>query len=230
MNAIFQFFIGNPYGYSKCIESVNKYCQKYNIKHYLSSSRAYPEQHIMMEKYQILDLVNYDKDIKRVLYMDADILVTPNAENIFDNYEDFNGIYAYDENNNTDWMDRDKYIHTSEWPINSRGKKQYFNAGVMLFNANFLKNNNQIFNFNDIPKWEDIWYFGDQTIMNYWIVKNNIGFRTINHSFNRMDLGEYDLNNDRYKANFIHYAGPCKYGNGNKLDTMVNDYKALYAD
>lgn len=227
-NAIFQFFIGNPYGYANCINSVSKYCKKYGIKHYVSTERAFPSYPIYLEKLQFLSLVNQDKEIDRLLYVDADILITPHAKNIFEEYPDFNGLYAYDENDHTDWMDRDKYIHTEDWPKNERNKKQYFNTGLMLYNADLLRNNSAIFDLNDIPKWDDIWYFPDQTLINYWMVKNKILFKSVDHSYNRMDLGNYDLKNERYNANFIHYAGPCKYGQGNKQETMINDYFNLY--
>jgi len=230
-NAIFQFFVGNPYGYEKCIKSINNYCSKYNIKHIVSNEKKINKAHIMFEKYQFVELLN-DPTIDRILYVDADIMATPTSKNIFDEYPDNNFMYAYDENDHTAHMDRDPYVFENlselNWPKNEKGKKQYFNAGLMLFPKELLLNNLSMFNIDDIPNWPNIWYFGDQTIMNYWVVKNNIPFKTLNHSYNRMDLGNYDNFNDRYTANFIHYAGPCKYGNGNKQETMENDYKTLY--
>lgn len=232
-NAIFQFFVGNPYGYQKCIKSINDYCKKYSIKHFVSFEKKINGPHLMFEKYQFLSLIN-DPKIDRILYIDADIMATPKARNIFDEYKDNNFVYAYDENDVSDWMDRDPFIFDKlsnlDWPINIKNKKQYFNAGLMLFPKELLLRNIQIFNFKDIPNWPNIWYFGDQTIVNYWFIKNKIPFKSIDHSFNRMDLGNYDANNERYLADFIHYAGPCKYGNGNKLDTMELDYKNLYGN
>jgi hypothetical protein len=232
-NAIFQFFVGNPFGYQKCIKSINDYCKKYSIKHYVSFEKRINKSHLMFEKYQFLSLLS-DPSIDRILYVDADIMATPTAQNIFEKYSDENFMYAYDENDTTDWMDRDPYIFNEfsnlNWPTNVKNKKQYFNAGLMLFSRKLLLENVKIFNFEDIPNWKNLWYFGDQTIINYWVVKNNMPFKTIDYSFNRMDLGNYDPNNDRYAANFIHYAGPCKYGNGNKLETMEADYRNLYGN
>lgn len=230
VNVIFQFFIGNPKGYICGIRSVADYCKKYKLVHCLSQSRLFPQQHIMFEKYQLFDLYK-DQKVDRILYLDSDIIITPSASNIFDEYEDSNYFYAYDENDNTEWMDRDRYLFNDfNWPINSKGKKQYFNAGVMLFPKNFTAKYPDFVNFSDIPAWENIWYFGDQTPINYWTVKNNIPFKTLSHSFNRMDLGNFDPSNERFKANFIHYAGPCKYGTGNKIDTMISDYNFLYGN
>lgn len=228
--AVFQFLIGPSNGQEYCIKSIGKYCQKYGIEHYISDQRVINGPHIMFEKYQLFSLLN--SGIDRVLYLDADIMATPNAENIFDKYNNNDILYAYDENDHPEWMDRDKYIYENlsnvKWPQNIKNKKQYFNAGVLLFSKNLLEQCKNSFRLNDIPEWPDIWYFGEQTIVNYWVAKNGIPFESIDYKFNRMDLGNYDLNNERYKSNFIHYAGPCKYGNGNKQETMKEDYQALY--
>ena len=135
-NAIFQFFVGNPFGYDKCLKSVNDYCKKYSIKHFVSFEKKINKSHLMFEKYQFLSLLN-DSTIDRILYVDADIMITPKAKNIFEEYDDNNFVYAYDENDTTEWMDRDPFIFNEfsnlDWPINNKGKKQYFNAGLMLF-------------------------------------------------------------------------------------------------
>jgi lipopolysaccharide biosynthesis glycosyltransferase len=228
--AIFQILIGPTRGQEYCIKSVLNYCKKYNIEHFLSQEVKINGPHIMFEKYQLFNLLNAGYD--RVLYLDADVLITPNAENIFEKYFKMDKFYAYDENDKPEWMDRDNYIYENisniEWPINQKGKKQYFNAGIMLFSKEVFSKYPYAFNLNDIPNWPNLWYFGEQTIVNYWIAKNKIPFESIDYSFNRMDLGEYDLKNDRYNANFIHYAGPCKYGNGNKNETIAEDFEFLY--
>lgn len=229
-NAIFQFSIGYYGNRDKCIKSVNQYAKKYNIQHFLSQKSVINGPHIGFEKFQLFQLFNYGFD--RVLYLDADILITPKAKNIFESYPDINKFYAYDENDNFEWMDRDKYIFNEkeniEWPANNRNKKTYFNSGVMIFSKEIFEKYKNIFDLSDIPNWPEIWYFGEQTIFNYWIVKNKIPFETINHSFNRMDLGKDDINNERYISDFIHYAGPCRYGNKNKDQTIEKDYQALY--
>jgi len=230
--AIFQILIGPSRNQEYCIDSVKKYCSKYNIDHFISTKCLINGPHIMFEKYQLFHLLQ--SEYERVLYLDADILITPNAKNIFEIYNDENKFYAYDENDLSEHMDRDKYIFENdssiEWPKNNKNKKQYFNGGVMLFSKKMLNDFIKAFSFSDIPNWNDIYYFGDQTIINYWIAKNKIKFETIDHSFNRMDLGKMDEKNERFNSNFIHYAGPCKYGNGNKQETIKKDYYSLYPE
>ena len=81
--AIFQILIGPSRNQEYCIDSVKKYCSKYNIDHFISTKCLINGPHIMFEKYQLFHLLQSEYD--RVLYLDADILITPNAKNIFEN-------------------------------------------------------------------------------------------------------------------------------------------------
>ena len=162
--------------------------------------------------------------------MDADVLITPNALNVFEQYPDVNKFYAFHENDNTKDMDRDYIINDllndfPEWPIGGNGKRIYFNAGIFLVSK---PNINVYKKFKDIPNLPSIMEFGDQTFLNYLTHKNEVPFESFDHTFNRMHLGKKDESGERFKANFIHYAGPDVYGNGNKFETMMNDYKKIY--
>jgi lipopolysaccharide biosynthesis glycosyltransferase len=227
-NLIYQVFIGKPNaGYETCLKSVRDYTDKYGIDYFIqtvprTAIGAYFEKMFLVEK-----LGQYD----RVAYIDADILVTPHAQNIFEKYPNPNVFYAYDENDVSEHMDRDPYVKeltpVIPWPKNSRGKFVYFNTGVMIFSKPLLNEFNKMFSFDTIPKGPRVNYFAEQTYYNYWLQNSVIPFVSLDHSFNRMDLGLYDPRNVRYEANFIHYAGPCKYG-ADKYVTMVEDYKNLY--
>lgn len=182
---------------------------------------------IYFEKFFFVDLLHrYD----RVLYMDADVIITPNAKNIFNEYPDVNKFYAYNENDYTKDMDRDYIINplledVTDWGFGENGKRTYFNAGIFLVS----KPQQSVFlNFKNVPNLPGIFEFGDQTYLNYLVNKNKIPYKSINHSFNRMHLGKKDDEGQRFNANFIHYAGPDVYGDGNKHQTMINDYNKLY--
>jgi hypothetical protein len=110
-------------------------------------------------------------------------------------------------------------------PIGGNGKRIYFNAGIFLVSK---PNINVYKKFKDIPNLPSIMEFGDQTFLNYLTHKNEVPFESFDHTFNRMHLGKKDESGERFKANFIHYAGPDVYGNGNKFETMMNDYKKIY--
>jgi lipopolysaccharide biosynthesis glycosyltransferase len=231
--AIFQFYIGN---FSKAqevsIRSVQNYCTKYNIDYIYSNQIRIHGPHLMFEKLQILEILQNDT-FDRILYLDTDIIITPKARNIFSIYNSPDYFYAFDENMNKSGMDRENEIHehliNMYWPKNKYNKKQYFNAGVMLFSKKSVKNILNISDLlKDIPNWPNIYSMGDQTSINYWIVKNNVPFHTLEYSFNRMDLGGCpDPQEERFDADFIHYAGA---GYGDKHNNMIRDWNKLYGD
>ena len=58
--------------------------------------------------------------------------------------------------------------------------------------------------------------------------KNKIPFGNLSYSFNRMFLGESDINCARLEADFIHYAGHDTFSGGDKLKTIKHDYEKLW--
>jgi hypothetical protein len=84
-------------------------------------------------------------------------------------------------------------------------------------------------NIKSVPKTPGMFDpFKDQTVINYLIVKNNIPFKSLDYSWNRMDFYTQDPTNQRYKANFIHYAGLGYAPKGKKLALVKRDFEALY--
>lgn len=181
------------------------------------------------EKMYFIELLN---NYERVLYLDADILITPRAANIFEVYPDQGKLYAFHENLPTEAMNRDQYIAPllnacPHWPRASNGRLQYFNSGVLLIS----QGQREAFkDFRDIPAGLEVIdeWFPDQTYLNYLAVKNNVPFGEIDFSFNRMHMGERDPEGERFRANFIHYAGPDAYGAGDKIETIRDDFYRLY--
>lgn len=176
------------------------------------------------EKYHLIELLN---KYERVLHLDADIIVTPHARNIFQLFSDKQKVYAYNENGEG-VMDRDRFVEDVR-PVGmawhkANNKYIYFNAGVVL-----LSNAHKSI-FDD---WKNIPIdrsagLSSQTLLNYFVAKNNIPFQDIGYSFNRMYLGQSDTKNERYDADFIHYAGDDKCMGKSKLETIKNDYKHFY--
>jgi lipopolysaccharide biosynthesis glycosyltransferase len=219
--------LGNTSRYEFCLKAIREYAGRYGLPIHYITERRVNFFNFNFEKYQCLDLLGeYD----RVLYMDADVMPTPTAGDIFADYPNEDYLYAYHENDFTEHMDRDPWIAAFapdfEWPLYN-GKQQYFNAGIALYSkrhANLMQLMRQMSfsytTFSIDPS--------DQTTINAAVAKYKVPFQSLPHSYNRMDLGKPDPNNERLKAHFIHYAGPCQYGNGNKEDTMRVDYQALY--
>jgi len=226
-SAIFQLNIGEKPEFALPIKTVAKYCEKYGIEHIVSTQCKVNQINFYFENLQVhVESQNWD----RILYLDADVMVTPNAPNIFEEYPETDVFYAYDEADKTPEMDRDMYVEDTvkvtgiDWPRNERGCYQYFNAGVLLLSAK-----TKLIPIDEIPEAKEILSFGDQTLLNYHLVKKGHKFVPIDYVWNRMHLGDPDLDGKRFDANFIHYAGPVKYGNySSKEENIRKDYEHMY--
>jgi lipopolysaccharide biosynthesis glycosyltransferase len=184
------------------------------------------------EYFEKMYFVELLKEYERVLYLDADILVTPHAKNIFDAYPDPGMLYAFNENLPTEAMNRDPYVAPlleacPHWPLASNGRLRYFNSGVILVSQGQRE---AFVNFRDVPVGLEVIdeWFPDQTYLNYLAVKNNVLCGELDYSFNRMHMGERDTDGERFRADFIHYAGPDGYGLGDKAETIRDDFYRMY--
>lgn len=225
--AIFTIAINELDYFKYTLSTIAKYAEKTNSDLTVLGAGVINFRNIYFEKFYIEKLLDvYD----RVLYVDADVIITPHAGNIFKLYPDENTFYAYHENDHNEIMDRDMFVRPLlndglKWG-KLNGKYQYFNAGVMLVSKRQRTVFHNLRPFAHVPNIFD-WNI-DQTLLNYSVVKNDIQFQSLNNSFNRMFLGKEDNGNERYKADFIHYAGDEKCMNNNKLQTIKNDYKYFY--
>ena len=227
--AIFVLLLGNKIFYPYCLETIVRYANRYNISLILGTTYkiCYILNHF--EKLQCLDYLQmYD----RVLCLDADVLITPYARNIFEIYPDHNYLYAFNENIDSSWMNRDPWIEdfhpTYSWPAYNE-RRQYFNSGCVIFSKGHEKISHLVKGVKLYPECFTHTR-SEQTVLNCAVAEHKIPFKSIDYCFNRMDLGEEDIHYERYKADFIHYAGPCKYGSGNKIETMKQDFYNLYGN
>jgi lipopolysaccharide biosynthesis glycosyltransferase len=208
--------------FNRSIFSIENYCEKYKIDLRILTQPTINGPHIFFEKFNFVSLLdNYEQ----VCYMDLDILITPNARNIFEACNEKNFFYAFEENSDLIHMRRDEFVrpllnYCPDWPLNNLQKYRYFNAGIFVVSHLHKK---CFENFINVPNINGIETFGDQTYMNYLITKNKIPFKYLDYSFNRMHLGLPDPENKRLQADIIHYAGQ-----DNKGYRIENDYKLLY--
>jgi len=168
------------------------------------------------------------KTYDRVLYLDADIIVAPHAENIFDVYPDLETMYMFNEGQ---YLERQHVIDKltaimgplDNWP-SVNDKPVYYNVGCML-----ISNQCPLF---DIATLEDlqkicnhIQYY-EQTYFNYLLHRDGLKHEHISEKFNRMDA----LGNENYReASFIHYAGRGYTNSTLKREArFVNDLCELF--
>ena len=148
------------------------------------------------EKFQLYE---YLKVYDRIVYLDCDILVNNNAENLF-NVVPIDKIGMFNEAPFT--ANRQFAIEkgADEYNIKSftwNGK--YFNSGVMVLSSEhkalFIKPEKEIFNFYE------------QTYLNLIIQRDQLPVHNLHYKYNRMTCMDQLTGEPRYQSQFIHYAG-----------------------
>jgi|TARA_R110001592_G_scaffold141366_5_gene362821 lipopolysaccharide biosynthesis glycosyltransferase len=233
--AIFTLAIGdeNPM-YRAALLSFEQYAKKVGADLIVSKEFHYPitikdPQHTASpawtEKLYIKELL---KQYDRVLYVDADIIIQPDAENIFDVYDDVNTVYLFNEGEH---LERQNVIDKitsimgplDNWPaVNNR--PVYYNLGCML-----ISKQSRLF---DIAKLEDLQLlcnhikYYEQTYVNYLLHRDGLAHQSISPKFNRMDF----MGPKNYRdASFIHYAGRGYSNSSLKREVrFVNDFCELF--
>jgi len=106
--AIFTVDIGGDSGYFPAMISAQYYADKYGIDYFVAKEPAIRFLYPPFEKHQGFRL--FDMGYERVLILDRDILITPDAPNIFECFGDMDILYAFDENAPDEMMNRDPII------------------------------------------------------------------------------------------------------------------------
>ena len=228
--AIFTVNIGDDLDYLPAMLSVQFYARKYDISYFVSEKPAIRFLYPPFEKHQCFRLFNMGYD--RILILDRDILITPNAPNIFECYPDMDTLYAFDENFPDEMMNRDPIVNGIkagiDWPKNERGVYKYFNSGVVIISKNFKDFTKGIMELPETPQMRK---FAEQTSMNYMVFKKGIKFESLSCHWNRMDFGVPDVQNKRYDAYFIHYAGEMGFiPQESKPQTIRTDFVHFYGE
>jgi lipopolysaccharide biosynthesis glycosyltransferase len=106
------------------------YCERYGIdyKFEFLSEEEYTPWAFGVETFDKYRAIQYLDEYDQVLYVDTDVIIHPNADNIFEEFKD-KGLVGYFDNI------ADRYIHNDNYSI---GK---INSGVILYN-NYNKNLN----------------------------------------------------------------------------------------
>jgi hypothetical protein len=230
--AIFTLSIGESSGFIPCMLSARKYAQRHNISYFISSRIDIRFYAACFEKFQGFKL--FDMSFDRILFLDRDVMITPNAPNIFECYSDMDTLYAFDENSPAEYMDRDHIVTAIkdgiDWPKNDRGKFRYFNAGIFIVSKNF-KRFIEGYKNRDLYTIPEMRMFHEQTCLNYMAASKGVEFGGLDYCWNRMDLMQPDTQGRRYEANFIHYAGSMAFEpDEEKSQTIHKDFVHLYGE
>ncbi|GIU29233.1 hypothetical protein TUM4644_27460 [Shewanella colwelliana] len=229
--AIFTLAIGDNPMYRAAIASFKQYGKKVGADVIVSdelhyklnvNNKKFDASPAWSEKLYMIELL---KEYDRVLYLDADMLVTPWAENIFEKYPSLDTVYMFNEGAYIDRSQQSVQINAIlgevNWPI-EKDKMVYFNSGMIL-----VSKQTGLFQNASAEEMQQVCNevkFYDQTYINYLIRRDNINNISVDKSFNRMPL----LGADGYlQASFIHYAGRGYRG---KIPMRELKYIADYCD
>jgi lipopolysaccharide biosynthesis glycosyltransferase len=231
--AIFTLAIGDNPMYQAAILSFQYYADKVGADLIVSDKLHYSidicDPHYganpaWTEKLRIGELL---KQYDRVLYLDADILISPSAQDVFKQYTDPTVIYMFNEGAVCDRMFERQLIENKlghlRWPILDKGII-YYNAGVILASKEC-----KLFDHTDLAGLQSVCNdvrFYEQTFFNYQIFKYDLKHRELASTYNRMDmLGDQDY----LEAHFIHYAGKGYAKNSRRRDIQfLKDFAVLY--
>jgi hypothetical protein len=195
-NFVYTINVGNPSYASKTVPTIKSYCEKYGFIFkviddvYLTDKHPTPH---WLKVDVIQDFVNNSTHANdKLLYIDLDIMIQPNARNIFDEY-----------NTTTDGI---LIVHEDDHQLRERNKNfEMWNTGVMLLNLESAKLFLEIANRS---KYIDTGFYEQATFVK-WIKSNNIKTRFIDWRYNcNFEAYQSKLYSEQSGVDFMHYAGP----------------------
>lgn len=162
-------------------------------------------RNLHLEKFQIHDLL---EDYDRILYLDADVLIHPDAPNLFDRVPE-NAFGAVNEQLG---LEAPKREQEWRWMQRRLGRlpntpHRYFNAGVMLFS----RQHQELFAHRGRRFAAGRW--PDQNTLNYYAQREAVQMCWLSEEWNCMPVfGESFTQAERRRNAFmVHYAGePAK--------------------
>ena len=214
--------------YDLCIKTQNLYAKKYGIDFevidkILSEKSTNENKTIALKQncfYTKIKVLDYLKDYEQVLYLDSDIMILRDAENIFESYTNKSCFYGRQIHSEKPLKIIQCYLdkYKIEWE-RIRGYLVMYNGGVML-----------IGNKCDIVGYEKEYIIdsgtNDEGYFGYLIQKNKIENYDIGPLWNctRKTTSDEEIYS---KAYFLHYSGAgfaTKAGMDKHFCKVLGDY------
>ena len=225
-NAIFVVGIGDDRKLKYSLPTFEYYADKVNADLVLIRESSYN----LKSKFEDYNYLNFEKNqifkyfdnYERILRLDSDILITPNAPNYFELDSSF--LYVSREDVGSRQQARWNEIITIKKALGDipTWNKFYFNSGVMLVST-IHKN---AFDISDIDFNKDLGQFKEQSVVNWKANYLNFKLKDLGKNFNHTRIyEEQDFNSNRLEADIIHYAG----NQDSKVEKMASDFKKLFS-
>ncbi|KZN66539.1 hypothetical protein N473_09100 [Pseudoalteromonas luteoviolacea CPMOR-1] len=231
--ALFTLAIGNNPMYKAALHSFKHYAQKIGADLIVSDQLHYKIDIVdpkfnaspaWTEKLRIGELL---KEYDRVLYVDSDIIIQPDARDIFEMYQDLDTTYWLNEglikDRKADISHICNVLGEQNWP-SEKNMLTYYNAGVILTSreAGLF----EVTNLEELQRLCNEISFYEQSYFNYCLHKHGFKHQGIDKTFNHMDM----FGSDGYlEADFIHYAGKGYAKTSRRRDVQfLKDFSAIY--
>ena len=232
--AIVTVNLGNDPSYRYGLASQRKYAAKCGAEYIvvdepiieLASIRTIQHQ-AWLQKLAVFQLLS---EFEVILFLDADIIVTPQAQDIFEEYgSGLDALALYDESH----LGRSRPLSEAAGLLN--GSKidlnvAYYNLGVFLVGRDSGLSERVCLETVEKFFLHTVLY-PEQTYISYLILQNRIQVTPLPRSYNFMEESQNVMDvTERYKQNFIHYAGQShRAGRGQKRSTVMRtDFCLLY--
>lgn len=203
------------------------YCKKFGFDFIVINSEQINGYATNLEKFQLYK--HYD-DYDRIAFIDADIIIHPDAPPIFDFVRPEDIGATYDNSINSATANSERNIEEIEEVQNKLGridgwKTEYVNSGVLVTS----KKHRDIFTHAEYrDRFES--RFKDQTLINWNIQKHGFKIHRLHARFNAMGINGYPMQKLQYgiaqepfiSAYLLHFAGAPK-----KLLTVKNTSNIL---
>ena len=182
------------------------YCRRHHLEWIVIAKRRLhlkpnfwkPRLGIHLEKFQMADLFD---QYERVAYVDSDVLMHPEAPDVFAEVGADEIGCVYEDVGPDAWKREEEWSKAEAMFGPLPEKHRYFNAGVLIFG----RGHKPLFDLDHgLPggRWPD------QTFFNYHSRKLNMRIRELPQSFNFLPIfpgwGEPSVRRKQY---FVHYAG-----------------------
>ncbi len=177
------------------------------------------------EKFQLFDLF---ERYERILFLDNDILVTPDAPNVFELVSPHQFAAVSETSFSRAGLDIDLtqgVLGSVVWDT------PYFNTGVMVASRDHLvlfdPTRPELLQWNLFSATDPRYHPAgeDQAYLNYLINSLKVPFLDLGYRFNHTRV-RTDTHK-RFHSHFIHYAGPSGFRYGTRINQMRKDAELL---
>lgn len=222
-NAILVVSIGKDGKLEYSLPSFYKYADKVNADVVIITESEYNLNSKFQSRYNYLtfeknQIFKYFNRYEKILRLDSDTIITPNAPNYFE--LDPSYLYVGREDVGSRRSHRLNQITKIKKALGDipTWNEFYFNSGVILASSI----HKGIFDISDIDFNKDLGEFKEQNVVNWKANYLNLKIKDLGKNFNYTRIYE-DSNpaSGRLKADIIHYAGP-QFGKEKKMQSDFN--------